>query len=160
MDRLAVQKAKQIHLKHPGLSFPLDMEWLVGAEGCKLVKWNFPPPVKEVKCDDYIGIAAYLSDGERRFLAAHALSHHLLHSGNQLFFYEWDKTIAWKQEKEANGCALHILMPEEALNELHYLSVSDLAEEFGVPEPLVVLRLTEYATDREKLCPEDDFMPS
>jgi hypothetical protein len=73
----------------------------------------------------------------------------LVYGGNQLFFYEWDRTITWKQEREADDCAAHILMSEEVLNKLRYESTWDLAEYFGVPEPLVVLRLTEFATDRE-----------
>jgi len=40
-------------------------------------------------------------------------------------------------------------MPEEALRKLDRMPVWDLAEYFGVPEPLVLLRLSEFATDRE-----------
>lgn len=149
MDRLAVEKARELHRRHPGLSFPLDMEWLVSAEGCELVWWDFLPPVREVKQDRFIGIAAGLEPAEQRYLAAHALAHNLLHCGNQLFFYEWNKTITWKQEREADDCAAHILMPEEVLRKLHKMSTWDLAEYFGVPEPLVTLRLTEFATERE-----------
>ena len=150
MVRLAVEKAKEIHLRHPGLSFPLDMERLISAEGCELVRWDFLPPVKEVKQGRFIGIAADLENAEQRYLAAHALAHNLLHCGNQLFFYDWDRTITWKQEREADDCAAHILMPEDVLRSLRKESTWDLAEYFGVPEPLVVLRLTEFATDREQ----------
>ena len=149
MDRLAVEKARELHRRHPGLSFPIDTEWLVSAEGCELVRWDFLPPVKEVKCGPFIGIATGLETAEQRYLAAHALAHNLLHCGNQLFFYEWNKTITWKQEREGDDCAAHILMPEEALKNLR-MPVWDLAEHFGVPELLVVLRLTEFATDRER----------
>ena len=149
MDRLAVEKAKELHRRHPGLSFPVDMEWLADAEGCELVNWPFLSPVKEVKRGRYIGLAEGLRIKERRYLAAHALAHQLLHCGNQLFFYDWDKTITWKQEREANECAAHILMPEEVLRKLRNESTWDLAEYFGVPELLVRLRVSEFATDRE-----------
>jgi len=149
MVRLAVEKARELHRRHPRLSFPLDMEWLVSAEGCWLIRWDFRPPVKEVKCGHFIGIARDLENSEYRYLAAHALAHDLLHCGNQLFFYIWDKTITWKQEREADDCAAHILMPEEVLRKLHKMSTWDLAEYFGVPELLVTLRLTEFATERE-----------
>ena len=150
MDRLAVEKARELHLRHPGLSFPIDMDWLIWSEGCELVSWDFLPPVKEVKCGPVIGIAAGLETAEQRYLAAHALAHNLLHCGNQLFFYEWDRTITWKQEREADDCAAHILMPEEVLRKLRKESTWDLAEYFGVPEPLVVLRLTDFATETER----------
>ena len=68
MVRLAVEKAKEIHLRHPGLSFPIDMEWLASAEGCWLIRWNFIPPVKEVKCGPFIGIAADLENAESAIL--------------------------------------------------------------------------------------------
>ncbi len=150
MIRLAVKKARELHLRHPGLSFPIDMEWLASAEGCRLMRWNFIPPVKEVKCGPFIGIATNLENDEQRYLVAHALAHNLLHCGNQLFFYEWDRTITRQQEHEADDCAAHILMPEEALRKLRHESTWDLAEYFGVPEPLVVLRLTRFATDMEQ----------
>lgn len=149
MDRLAVETANELHRRYPGLSFPIDMEWLVSAEGCELVRWDFLPPVKEVKQGRFIGVAADIETSEYRYLAAHALAHDLLHCGNQLFFYEWDKTITWQQEREADDCAAHILMPEEALRKLDRMPVWDLAEYFGVPEALVLLRLSEFATDRE-----------
>jgi hypothetical protein len=149
MDRLAVERAKELHRRHPGLSFPVDMEWLTNAEGCELMSWPFLSPVKEVKRGRWIGIAAGLEPSERRYLAAHALAHHLLHCGNQLLFYSWDKTILWKQEHEANVCATHILMPEEELNKLSKMPVWELADYFGVPEYLVQLRLKEFATERE-----------
>ena len=150
MVRLAVEKARELHLRHPGLPFPIDMEWLVCAEACWLIRWNFHPPVKEVKCGPFIGIADGLETAEQRYLAAHALAHNLLHCGNQLFFYEWNRTITWKQEREADDCAAHILMPEEVLKKHRRESTWDLAEYFGVPESLVVLRLTDFATDRER----------
>jgi hypothetical protein len=41
-------------------------------------------------------------------------------------------------------------MPEEVLKKHRRESTWDLADYFGVPESLVVLRLTEFATDRER----------
>ena len=150
MDSMAFEKAKELHRRHPGISFPVDMEWLADAEGCELVDWPFLDPVKEVKRGRFIGLAEGLEARERRYLAAHALAHHLLHCGNQLFFYDWDKTMTWQQERQADACAAHILMPEEKLVRLGRMPVWELAEHFGVPERLVVLRMTDFATDRER----------
>jgi len=152
MERVAVAKARQLHQRHPGLSYPIDMEQVAFDEGCEVIIWPFSWPVKEVKHGRWIGVAANLEPSEQRYLVAHALGHHFLHCGNQLSFYEWDRTITWKQERKADDCAAHILMPEEVLKKLRYESTRDIAEYFGVPEPLVVLRLTEFATDRERSC--------
>ena len=149
MDRLAVEKAKELNLRHPGQSFPVDMEQLAHAEGCALLNWPFTGPVKEVKRGRWIGLAQGLNQAERRHLIAHALAHHLLHSGNQMSFHDWQKASLHKQEREAEECAAHILVPEEELAKLDNVPVWEIAEYFGVPEELARQRVTEFATDAE-----------
>ncbi len=56
----------------------------------------------------------------------------------------------WKQDREADDCAAHILMPEEVPRKLRSELTWDLAGHFGVPEPLVTLGLTEFGTEREQ----------
>jgi len=150
MSRLAVEKAKELHQRHPGMSIPVDMERLAEAEGCELINWPFLGPVKEVKQGRWIGIAEDIGPNERRYLIAHALAHHLLHCGNQLSFHQrqWGETV--RQEKEAEECAAHILMPEAELARVITPEVWDLANYFGVPEELVYQRISEFATDEEK----------
>lgn len=149
MERRAVEKAKEVHRRHPELSFPVDMDWLANAEGCHIVSWPFLGPVKEMKRGSFIGLAQGLESRERRYLSAHGLAHHLLHCGNQLFFLDWDRAITWKQEREADDCAAHILIPEEELLKLGTAPVWELADYFGVPDRLAMLRITEFATRRE-----------
>lgn len=150
MDSQAVEKARNLHRRYPGLTFPLDMERLVMAEGCELVEWPFLSPVKEVKHGRWIGIAAGLGQQERRYLTAHALGHHLLHCGNQLWFRGSHKATVLKQEREADEFAAHVLMPEAELDKLGDLVTWDMADCFGVPEELVHLRTTQFATDGER----------
>ena len=161
MSRLAVEKAIEIHAHHPGLSFPIDMEWLSNAEGCDLVNWPFLLPIKEVKRSHWIGIAEGLNKRERRHLIAHALAHHILHCGNQLSFRDWQKTTVVKQEREAEECAAHILMPETELARVIDISVWEIAEYFGVPKELACQRISEFATEEEvyhwQLAREDNF---
>ncbi len=149
MDWLTVEKAKEFHRRHPGLSFPVDMERLAEAEGCELVDWPFLAPYTEVKRDQWIGLARGLSRAERRHLIAHALAHHVMHAGNQVSLYERDKVIVSQQEQQAEECAAHILMPEEELEKLGRMPVWELADYFDVPEEVVELRLTKFATEKE-----------
>ena len=149
MSSLAVEKAKQVHQRHPGLIFPVDMEWLANVEGCECLNWPFIAPIKEVKQGRWIGIAEGLSLKERRFLIAHALAHHLMHCGNQLSFRGWQSTYRRRQEKEADCCAAHILMPEKELDKIMQLPTWEIAEYFGVPEDQVKQRTNEFATDLE-----------
>jgi len=146
---MTVEKAKDVHLRHPGLSFPLDMDWLARAEGCELVSWHFLRPVREVKQGHWIGLAQDADERERRHLIAHALAHHLLHCGNQLSFHGWQRTNRLKQELEAEECAAHILMPQEELQKVDSMLVWEIADHFGVPEELARRRLIVFATDME-----------
>ena len=149
MSILAIQKAKQLHLRYPGMNFPLDMEGLASLEGCECVTWPFIPPIKEVKCGRWIGLAAGLSIVERRFLIAHALAHHLMHCGNQLTFYAYQGISLRKQEHEADCCAAHILIPEEQIINLEQFPLWEITEHFGVPEELGFKRIAVYATMAE-----------
>jgi len=146
VSKIAIEKAKQIHLRHPGLSFPVDMEWLANVEGCECVIWPFIEPIKEVKQGRWIGIAASLALRERRFLIAHALAHHLMHCGNQLTFWPWQDVTRHQQENEADCCAAHILIPEEEIIKIEQLPVWEIAEHFGVPEELGIRRMAAFAT--------------
>ena len=149
MSMLAAEKAKALHKRHPGMSVPVDMEKMAEAEGCELIDWPFLEPVKEVKQGRWIGIAQGLGSKERRHLIAHALAHHLLHCGNQLSFLYQQQGMPAKQEREADACAAHILMPTEELTRVITLSVWDLADHFDVPEELAYQRVNEYATPEE-----------
>ncbi len=149
MSRLAVEKAKELHHRHPGMSIPVDMERLAQAEGCELIDWPFLGPVKEVKQGRWIGIALGLGSRERRHLIAHALAHHLLHCGNQLSFHQRRQGEPARQEREAEACAAHILMPGPELARVTTLSVWELADYFDVPEELASQRISEFATQEE-----------
>ena len=149
MSNCAIEKARFLCQKYAPQDFPLDIEKIIYAEGCELITWPFAYPVKEVKRGRFIGLANGLSAPERRYLAAHALAHHLLHCGNQLAFHDIQKVILHKQEREADECAAHILMPEVELAKVRDLPLWDLADYFHVPEYLVQLRLTEFATAEE-----------
>jgi hypothetical protein len=150
MDNQVVEKARELHRYHPGLTFPLDMEDLLHEMGCELIEWPFLSPVKEVKHGRWIGVAAGLDQRERRYLAAHALGHHLLHCGNQLWFRDWQTTSVLRQEREADEFAAHVLIPEKELEKINNPTTWEIAEYFGVPEELATLRLEQFATERER----------
>jgi len=150
MNRMAEEKANDIHRRYPGLSFPVDTEWLAGALGCEVLDWPFQNPVKEVKAGRWIGLTTNLESGERRYLIAHALGHHQMHRGNQLSFHDWQRVCVAKQEKEADEWAAHVLMPEKELAKMKNVAAWDIAECFGVPEELAWRRITEFATEGEK----------
>ena len=149
MSRLAVEKAKELHDHYPDITIPVDMEKMAEAEGCELIDWPFLDPVKEVKQGHWIGIAQGLGSRERRHLIAHALAHHILHCGNQLSFHYQQQGMPARQEREAEACAAHILMPGLELTKVIDLSVWEIADYFDVPEELAYQRINEFATEEE-----------
>ena len=149
MSKLTVERAQELHKRHDGISIPVDIEALTIAEGCELIDWPFIPPVKEVKQGRYIGIAAGLEQRERRHLIAHALAHHLLHCGNQLAFSKHWQGEPARQEKEAEECAAHILIPAKELEKVITSSLWELADYFDVPAELAYQRVNKYATREE-----------
>ncbi len=162
MSRLAAEKARELHKRHPNISIPVDMEKMAEAEGCELIDWPFLKPVKEVKQGRWIGIAQGIGARERRHLIAHALAHHLLHCGNQLSFHSQQQEMPARQEREAEACAAHILMPGAEMDRVIDLSVWEIAEYFGVPEELACQRIGEFATEEEvyhwQMTREDKFI--
>jgi Zn-dependent peptidase ImmA (M78 family) len=149
MSKLTVERARELHERHPGISIPVDIEMLAEKEGCKLVDWPFLEPVKEVKQGRWIGIAAGLEPRDRRHLIAHALAHHLLHCGNQLAFSQHWQGEPARQEREAEECAAHILIPAKQLEKVIPCSVWEIADHFDVPAELAYQRINKYATREE-----------
>jgi hypothetical protein len=147
---VAVRKAREMYVRHPGIEIPVDAEKLALSEGCELVEWPFIYPVKEAKQGRWIGIAQGLESREKRHLIAHALAHHLLHCGNQLSFHGMQRAEVQRQEQEADECAAHILMPGRELAKCRTNSIFDIADRFDVPEEFALLRVTRYATEQEK----------
>ena len=131
------------------MSIPVEVEVLAEKEGCELIDWPFLEPVKEVKQGRWIGIAQGLNSRERRHLIAHALAHHLLHCGNQLSFHQRRQGMPVKQEREAEACAAHILMPGVEMDKVITLSVWEMADYFDVPGELAYQRINEFATREE-----------
>ena len=136
------EMAKRLHKGFKGLSFPIDMELIAVEKGLIIKDWPFLPPVEEVKVGRWIGLKEGLSGRWRRWNIAHALGHHLMHKGNQLSFRQWQASIKWKQERQANEFAAYFLMPEEELKKLKGHEIWETAKYFGVPEEIVWFRLT------------------
>ena len=152
MSFSALKVAKGIYQKYSYLGYPLDIEEVATLEGCEIVEWPFSGKVKEAKRGHWIGLAKNLEIPERRFLIAHALAHEFLHCGNQLSFHDPFNHYRNQQEKEADECAAHILIPEDELAKLGSASVWEIAEEFDVPEEIARKRIEDFSTEAEKRC--------
>ena len=128
----AQRRARQILRKYNLSTAPIDLHKIVTAEGLTLDEWSFRGRVKEVYLGDSIGIRSHTDKRKGRELIAHALGHHFLHTGNQLYFESCDQFVTFKQEFEAECFATELLMPRELLSKTKQLSLSTAADYFVV----------------------------
>ena len=100
-------------------------------------EWPFPrAEIHEAKVGWLIGVAEGRSQRERRWDVAHAIGHHVLHPGNQLWLKS-QTLLAEPHERQAEAFAYGLLVDEtEALRE-GLTEAWQVAEYFGVPEEMV-----------------------
>jgi Zn-dependent peptidase ImmA (M78 family) len=149
-----IKKVKEIHQKYE----INDLDLLASELGAEIYEILDTKDIKEVYFPDLkaIAIKPNLHPYERNYLIAHALGHHLLHQvGLHRDFIRLHEEGLWgsfargrieiaRKEREADIFAAYLLIPEEKLNSLlkiEDISISELAEEFQVPEELVEKRL-------------------
>ncbi|MGA9761204.1 MAG: ImmA/IrrE family metallo-endopeptidase [Gaiellaceae bacterium] len=107
--------------------------------------------LREFYTGDSIVLSDQLSRAECRELSAHALGHHLLHTGNQWHQQGRTYSRANYQERQADVFAAFFLIPDDELNDVLAQTPEphSLAEEFGVPEPFIRFRLQLHAARLE-----------
>ena len=146
----AQRRARQILRKYDLSTAPIDLHKIVTAEGITLDEWSFGGRVKEVYLGDSIGIRSHTNKRKRRELIAHALGHHFLHTGNQLYFESCDQFVNFKQEFEAECFATELLMPRELLFKTKQLPLATAADYFLVTKKF--LKLGFGTTQKGDLC--------
>jgi Zn-dependent peptidase ImmA (M78 family) len=140
--RIAINKAAEARQT---LSSDLD----VALERAGLVVFVRPLAgrLRELYFGDSIVLSGQLSKAERRELSAHALGHHLLHTGNQ--WHQQDRTYsrANYQERQADVFAAFFLIPDDELNNKLVQTTEPhlLAEELEVSEQFMRFRLQLHA---------------
>ena len=72
------------------------------------------------------------SSADERSDIAHALGHHFLHLGNQVWMRGFDGAWSWKQERQAEEFAAWLLIPESEDSRLVGLSSSEICDLFDV----------------------------
>jgi Zn-dependent peptidase ImmA (M78 family) len=115
----AQQRAQEIRRRYH-FTGPQDIERVLKAENVYVRRIPFVGRIDEMIVYNYIGIRSSLRDSRRvRELLAHALGHHLLHSGNQPYYYfRGDHALTQQWERQAWDFAYELLMPAQKLEEL------------------------------------------
>lgn len=84
------------------------------------------------------------SEAEERSCLAHALGHHFLHIGNQVWMRGLGSMWNWKQERQAEEFAAWFLIPEADDPSLEGLSTSEICDAFDVDARIAEVRAGEW----------------
>jgi Zn-dependent peptidase ImmA (M78 family) len=138
MMETARRRAFALRRQHAisGIASDAAIDAVLAEAGVRVVPFPFAPGVREVVVRDAIGIAAWLPPSWRRWLVAHGLAHHLLHSGHQLRLARTCHPILARQEHEAEAFAGWLLWGDLPIERA--MLPAELAELAGVPPQCVV----------------------
>ena len=127
---------------------PLDLSPLLDRLGLELVRWRFHGRLKEVIMEGVIAIDCRLPDPWVRWLTAHAIGHHVLHTGAWLYLDSWQWVNRRKAERQAEEFAAGLLVP--AAGPLVTPGAEMLAARLGIPLEKAAFGLGLLA-DQERL---------
>ncbi len=118
-----------------------DLETILKTEGIQVrpfPRWN--ARFHDVFVSPILAIPKDIGEPLRRSILAHALGHHFLHTGNQMWLRGYDRTWNAKQEYQAEEFAAWLTIPAEAELDIVYMSPGEVARRYRVIEELVRVR--------------------
>ncbi|MCY4623401.1 MAG: ImmA/IrrE family metallo-endopeptidase [Chloroflexi bacterium] len=121
-----------------GLRGQVDAEAVANLLGLTVVPLQLEE-LQELMVDDCIGVADRLAPAWRRWVIAHAVGHKVLHPGNHLWM-RMHTGLAGKVEREAEDFAQALLLDATEVVGEGLSEAWEIAENFGVPEELVLLQ--------------------
>ena len=126
-----------------------DLDPVLPSLGLEVVPWRFRGRLREVIFEGAIGIDESLPDNWQRWLTAHAIGHHALHTGTSLYLASWQWVNRVKAERQAEEFAAGLLLPPQAMNGVGEVR---LAARCGVPREKARWGLEKFgpAGDQER----------
>jgi len=136
--RTAIQASERLYR-----SFGSDLAKIASGLGLLVLEEDLSGRLTEVYFGDAIVIRRDLPAPVKRELVAHAIGHHVMHSGNHLSLQNNTYSVGNYHERQANVFAAWLLVPEDKLTErlLADRALPDLARDFGVTDELMAFRL-------------------
>ena len=92
-----------------------DLDPVLRSLGLEVVLWRFRGRLREVIFEGAIGIDESLPENWQRWLTAHAIGHHSLHTGTSLYLASWQWVNRVKAERQAEEFAAGLLLPPHAM---------------------------------------------
>ena len=128
----AAKKARELRRKC-GQTGKIDVDAVAALLGLRVIEWPFPSDeVQEVVVGRCIGVAPDLSEEERRWAIAHAIGHHVMHSGNEIWLRARTQ-LSLKFERQAEQFAYSLLVSGDEIRSEGMKSAPEIAEFFGIP---------------------------
>ena len=123
-----------------------DLHEVIRAEGLSIARLDFGGArFREFYVNGVIFLPMETeSEAEERSSLAHALGHHFLHVGNQVWMRGLDSMWSWKQERQAEEFAAWFLIPESEDAALEGLSTSEICDVFSVDTRIAQVRAGEW----------------
>ena len=128
---IAFERGRQMAIECE-LEQPADLNPLLTRLGIEVVSWCFNGRVREVVIEGHIGIDDRLSEPWSRWLTAHAIGHHLLHTGASFYLESWQWVNRVKAERQAEEFAAGLLAP---IATGRVVTARGLARRTRIPEP-------------------------
>ena len=116
---------------------PTDPAAVAAALGVEVVRWPFSSRILEVVLEGVVALQQGLAPAWERWLIAHALGHHLLHTGAAFHLDGWQWVSRFKAERQAEEFAAGLFAPPGAWT---LSGAAALARRLRLPEQKV-----EYA---------------
>lgn len=112
--------------------FAVDGDWraLLAGMGLEVVRWPLRGRLREIIVDGVIAIDDRQPAPWVRWLTAHAVGHHTLHTGSAFYLDAWQWVGRVKPEREAEEFAAGLLMPARGAQGL---GPDALARRLGLP---------------------------
>ncbi len=119
-----------------------DLDMIIKAEGLKVrdvQRWAVR--FQDLFVRPVILILQGVTRASKRTLLDHALGHHFLHDGNQIWLRGYDRVWSWCQEHRAEEFAAYLTIPKS--DELYLIGLpgSEVAQIFHVTDDLVQARI-------------------
>ena len=89
---------------------PVDLVPVLRGLGLERTHWRFQGRLREVIMEGVVGIDLRLPAPWVRWLTAHAVGHHLLHTGTSLYLDSWQWVNRVKAERQSEEFAAGLLM--------------------------------------------------
>ncbi len=110
----AFQRGRSL-AEREGVDDAADLTPLLSSLGLEVVPWRFDGRVREVIFEGAIGVDETLPEDWRRWLTAHAVGHHLLHTGTSFYLATWQWVNRVKAERQAEDFAAGLLASPRAV---------------------------------------------